>query len=65
MRPLFPIIRLINRNPWNSWGRINKVRCAVFFIKSGKDEIIPPTMTDKLREKCNNHHINNYLYEIP
>lgn len=28
------------------------------------DEIVPPYMSDKLRDECNKHHIANYLYEL-
>jgi len=49
MKVLVPMIGLVNRNSWDSLKRIGKVKRPIFFIKCGKDEIVPSTMTDRLR----------------
>jgi hypothetical protein len=36
---------------------MNKVKGSVLFIKSLEDKLIPPSMTDQLRAKCNESHI--------
>ena len=65
LRIFVPVLRLFNRNSWDSLSRINQLRRPIMFIKCGMDEIIPSYMTDKLREECNKYHIHNYLYELP
>lgn len=65
LKVFVPFLRLMNRNSWNSLSRINQLRSPILFIKCGMDEVVPPSMTDKLREECNRHHIHNYLYDLP
>jgi hypothetical protein len=49
LKPFRFLITLINRNPWNSFSIIKNVKSPILFIKSLKDRLVPPTMTNELQ----------------
>lgn len=48
LMPVLRYFKFLQRNHWPSIDRIGKIKCPILFIKSLKDEIVPPVQMHRL-----------------
>lgn len=51
---LFPILtyfKFLQRNHWQSIDIIDKIKVPILFVKSMRDELVPPEQMHKLMDK--------------
>jgi fermentation-respiration switch protein FrsA (DUF1100 family) len=48
--PPLRFFKFLQRNHWPSIDRIGKIKCPILFIKSMRDELVPPAHMNKLME---------------
>ena len=64
LMPIFSYVKFLQTNHWRSIDSIGYIKAPILFVKSAKDELVPPHQMNTLMNNANQtKFIHEYLIE--